>query len=573
MNGCAQAGPTTSRRVGTNRNESPQGKDRVSLEGQLLDQKSLRAVTGKTADWSEIAKDCVAFANATGGRLLLGIEDGQDAPPAGQRVPVDLTDTVRRKLAERTVNVTVLPDVVTAPNGGQYIELRVPRAVAVASTTDGRYFLRVADQSKPVTGDDVMRLASERSALPWETQTTLHIPRGDVDAAKRDKVLHALRASDRVKSSVKEKSDDELLDHYQLAQGQALTNLGVLCLGRQLHRAQLTTAPVIQFIKYDEHGQKVNKLVWDDHTQSPMELIEAVWLEVPDFRERYELPDGLYRQNVPAFDEIVVRELLVNALVHRPYTQRGDIFLNLHPDRLEVVNPGPLPLGVTPQNVLHTTVRRNEHLARLFHDLKLMEREGSGFDKIFEVLLSQGRPAPELIETHDRVQVTVRRRILKPEVIDFIAKADQTYQLTQRERIALGLLAQHDALTARELATTLELPSVEALQPWLKRLLDWHLVQSAGRTQATRYFVDPGLLRSLKFTGETTLKRIEPHRLAALVLEDLQRYPESAISDIHKRVGGEIHPKQVKRALEELIERGAVRFEGNNRWRRYWAMP
>ncbi len=543
----------------------------MSQEGQLLDQKSLRAVTGKTADWNEIAKDCIAFSNATGGRLLLGIEDGQDAPPVGQHIPADLPDTVRRKLAERTVNVAVLPDVVTAPNGGQYIELRIPRALSVASTTDGRYFLRVADQSKPVTGEDVMRLASERSALPWETQTTLHISRADADATKRDKLLQALRASDRVKASVKEKSDDELLDHYQLAQGNDLTNLGVLCLGRQHHRAQLTTAPVIQFIKYDERGQKVNKLVWDDHTQSPMEMIEAVWLEVPDFRERYELPDGLYRQNVPAFDEIVVRELLVNALVHRPYTQRGDIFLNLHPDRLEVVNPGPLPLGVTPQNVLHTTVRRNEHLARLFHDLKLMEREGSGFDKIFEVLLSQGRPAPELIETHDRVQVTVRRRILKPEVIDFIAKADQTYQLTQRERIALGLLAQHDALTARELAAKLELPSVEELQPWLKRLLDWHLVQSAGRTQATRYFVDPGLLRSLKFSGETTLKRIEPHRLAALVLEDLQRYPESAISDIHRRIGGEIHPKQVKRALEDLIGRGAVRFEGNKRWRRYWA--
>ena len=97
-------------------------------------------------------------------------------------------------------------------------------------------------------------------------------------------------------------------------------------------------------------------------------------------------------------------------------------------------------------------------------------------------------------------------------------------------------------------------------------------MQSAGRTQATRYFVDPSLLRSLQFTGETTLKRIEPHRLAALVLEDLQRYPRSAISDIHQRVGGEIHPKQVKRALEELIKRGEVRFEGRNRWRRYWAV-
>ncbi|WP_245443528.1 ATP-binding protein [Rhizobium phaseoli] len=180
---------------------------------------------------------------------------------------------------------------------------------------------------------------------------------------------------------MKEKTPDELLEHYQMTRGPLLTNLGILCVGQQFQRAQLTTAPVVQFIKYDEHGQKVNKLVWDDHLLNPMELIEVVWQEVPDFKESYELPDGLFRQNVPAFDEVVVRELLVNALVHRPYTQRGDIFLNLHPDRLEVVNPGLLPLGVTPQNVLHTTVRRNEHLARLFHDLRLMEREGSGYDK------------------------------------------------------------------------------------------------------------------------------------------------------------------------------------------------
>ena len=543
----------------------------MSQEGQLLDKKSLRSVTGKTANWNELVKDCIAFANATGGHLLLGIEDGQEEPPSDQDVPSDLPDTIRRKILERSVNVTVLPDVATAVNGGKYIDLAIPRSTAVASTTDGRYFLRVSDQSKPVTGDDVLRLAAERAALPWETQTTLQVPRVDADPAKLEKLIRALRASDRVKPSVKEKTDDELLDHYQLAHDRNLTHLGILCLGQQHHRAQLTTAPVIQFIKYDEHGQKVNKLVWDDHTLNPMELIEAVWQDVPDFRERYELPDGLYRQNVPAFDEVVVRELLVNALVHRPYTQRGDIFLNIHPDRLEVVNPGPLPLGVTPQNVLHTTVRRNEHLARLFHDLKLMEREGSGFDKIFEVLLSQGRPAPELIESHDRVQVTVRRRILKPEVIDFIAKADQTYQLTQRERIALGLLAQHDALTARELTAVLELPSVEALQPWVKRLLEWDLVQSAGRTQATRYFVDPGLLRNLNFAGETTLKRIEPHRLEALVLEDLKRYPKSAVSDIRQRIGREIHPKQVKRALDDLIEKGDVRYEGEKRWRRYWA--
>ena len=56
------------------KNEEQQRKSRVSLEGQLLDQKSLRAVTGKTANWNEIAKDCIAFANATGARGAVRFE-------------------------------------------------------------------------------------------------------------------------------------------------------------------------------------------------------------------------------------------------------------------------------------------------------------------------------------------------------------------------------------------------------------------------------------------------------------------------------------------------------------------
>ncbi len=74
------------------------GKYCVSLEGQLLDPKSLRAATGKKADWNEIAKDCRVFAYATGGHLSLGIEDGEDAPPADQCILADLPDTLRRKL-------------------------------------------------------------------------------------------------------------------------------------------------------------------------------------------------------------------------------------------------------------------------------------------------------------------------------------------------------------------------------------------------------------------------------------------------------------------------------------------
>ena len=73
--------------------------------------------------------------------------------------------------------------------------------------------------------------------------------------------------------------------------------------------------------------------MWDDFSLSPVELVDAIWQTIPDFRESYEVAEGLFRRSVPAYDEKVIRELLVNALVHRPYTQRGDLFLNLHADR------------------------------------------------------------------------------------------------------------------------------------------------------------------------------------------------------------------------------------------------
>ena len=541
----------------------------MTTEGQLVDKKSLRVVTGKTADWTELAKDCVAFATAQGGKLFIGIEDHDDLPPKNQRIEPVLLDTIRRKISEKTVNVSVLPSIVTASNGGQYIELVIQRSLQVPSTSDGRYYIRIADTSKPVIGDEIMRLASERTALPWETLTTHLVPRDNVDQVKKKKFCEAIRASDRVKLSVKEKTDDELLDHYMLARDQWLTNLGILCLGRREERAQLGVAPVIQYIKYDETGQKVSKLAWDDFSLSPMEMLEAVWTEVPDWRESYEVPDGLYRQNIPHYDEIVVRELLTNALVHRPYTQRGDIFIKLYPDRLQIVNPGTLPLGVTPRNILHTTVRRNEHLARVFHDLKLMEREGSGYDMMYEVLLSQGKQIPEVVEGPDYVEVTIRKRIFNLRIIDFIAKADSMYQLSQREKICLGLLAQNEAMSALELCKSLELPNSTYLKPWLDKLVQIGIVQSSGRTKGTMYHVSPELIKRLDFKATTTLKEIEVYRLRELIISDLRKYGKAKISDIHMRIGKDIPRRRLQTVLAKLVADGVVGKEGERKYTVY----
>ena len=541
----------------------------TSRESQHLDQKSLRKVTGPTADFGQLARDCVCFANGAGGVLLIDIEDDDDAPPAGQRVDPALLDRIRKRIGELTVNVQVAPELKRHENGGEYIALTIPRAAGVASTSDGRYFLRVGDTCRPIVGDDVMRLANERPATPWEEMTSQGVPRANADTAKVASFCARLRASDRVKPSVKEKTDDELLTHYGLAKGDVLTNLGVLLMGGRRDRAGLGSASIVQAIKYDEREVKVAKWSWDDHELSPIELVDTIWNQIPDFRESYELPDGMLRTKLPAYDELVVRELLVNALVHRPYTQGGDVYLNLHPDRLEVVNPGRLPIGVTPKNILHASRRRNDGLARVFHDLKLMEREGSGIDLLFERLLASGRKVPTITEGTDSVHVTVPRRVVQPGIIKLLVEADQRYQLTQRERITFALVAQTEGISAAQLAEDLELPDAGALRPWLGRLLTLGLIEQSGRTNAVRYFVPPALLREAGLDTLTTLTRVQPHRLRALILEDLERFPDSAKGDILRRVGPEIPDRTFRRALEELVESGKVLATGEKRWRRY----
>ena len=540
----------------------------MTREDQHTDLKSLRTITGKTPDWDALAKDCVCFANGAGGRLLIGIEDGETLPPPSQVVAPELIDRLRKRIGELSVNVQALPSLKQATNGGEFIELLIERSPSVASTCDGKFFLRVGDTCQPVLGDDVLRLANERPGRPWEAMDS-GVPCNAADGDKQNRFVLAIRSSDRVKDSVKEKSTDELLSHYGLAQGATLTRLGVLLLGSAADRRALGTAPLVQAIKYDEQGQKINKWVWDDCALSPVELVDAIWREIPDFRESYEVAEGLYRRSVPAYDEKVVRELLVNALVHRPYTQQGDIYLMLHPERLAVVNPGRLPLGVTPRNILHASRRRNEGLARVFHDLGLMEREGSGFDLIYDRLLSQGRPAPVPEEGTDWVKVTIQRRIVKPEVMRLLTEADERFQLTQRERITLGILAQTEGMTARELGSVLETDGADELAVWLGRLQTLALVQSSGRTQGTRYFVDPGLLRGMALKVPTTLMRIEPHRLMELVREDLRRYPRSKIGEISARIGPELNRSQLKRALAELVSLSVVQMDGDRNGARY----
>lgn len=540
-------------------------------ENKNIDKKSLKFLNGKNTEWNELAKDCVCFANAQGGFIYIGIDDKESLPPLEQKITDrSLPDIIQKNIAHRTINVGVAVTIEAAENKAEYIKIQVFRsAQTIASTTDGKYYIRVHDECKPVPPDEMARLAADKNAFVWEEQTTKRVPLSQFDEVKRRTFLNDIRNSQRVSRFIKEMSDDEILDFYFVQKNGFLTNLGILWIGKRNDRASLLYPPAIQVIRYDDNDEKVWKLLLDDYFANPKELLEKVLDDVPDWQESVEVSEGMFRKNIPFFPIEVVRELVVNALVHRTYTTRGDIFINIFPDRMEIHSPGRLPFGVTPKNILSQSIRRNEHLSKIFYDLGLMEKEGSGYDLIYAKLLGTGKPLPIVKETDERVTVIVKKQFVSKEVVRLMDKASNEFSLKQKELISLGLLAQQQSYTAVEISNILNQNEEVGLRNWLGRLIDFELVIKTGKGKGTQYAVNPEFIRKINFKGKTNLKNIEDYRLEELIYKDLTAYPNSGFGEIHQRIGKEINEHTVKRILKRMFTKDILMIAGAKRWAKY----
>jgi ATP-dependent DNA helicase RecG len=539
-------------------------------ENQFIDKKRLDTVIGKSAEWKELAKDCVCFANSRGGIILVGIADGDSVPPDSQKIDSDLPFKIKKKISEHSVNVGLNAIIKTAENGGEYIELEILfSASTIASTTDGKYYYRSDDTCMPLLPDELSRLFTDKPSFIWETRKT-KVSLSEIDRIQFLNFKHGIKNSTRTSANVKQKTDDELLDHYFFAENGFLTNLGVLWLGKRNDRAKLLYAPTIHFLKFDEREQKVNKLLWEDHSLNPKELIEAVWTQIPDWKEGIDVADGMFRKFIPNYEEEVIRELMANALVHRPYTTRGDIFINLFVDRLEVINPGLFPIGVTANNVLHKNVRRNPYLAQVFYDLHLMDKEGSGIDKMYQVLLSNAKHIPIPYQGDDFVKFTINKRISKTEIVSIINRANAEFALNSKELISLGLIAQHNSISAIQFSKELNLPDTpNVVSNWLGRLTELELVVSKGKTKATEYLVNPEFLKKANFKGKTNLKRIENHRLEELIYQDVKIYGPTSLGDIRTRIAPELSYDKIRKAIYKMIENGIIEKTGKGNSTKY----
>ena len=539
------------------------------IENTLYDKKSLRTVIGKTADFDELAKDCVAFANAQGGIIEIGIENKEKLPPADQTFDGTLPVKVVNTISGLTNNVTLQANEETKSNGGKVIVLHIYRSLAIAMTSKGKIYIRIGDNSVPVTSsEDILRLAADKNSYSWEdavTQFDWH----KADPEKLENFLSQIRDSDRVSDFVKSKDTKELLDFFGMtdAESDKMTNLGVLFIGQQTQRGRLSNAPVIQCIKYDEYGEKVNKWLWDDYRMNPKEMIDSIWETVPEWKESYEVPDGMRRKNIPAYDESVIREILCNALVHRPYTTRGDIFINIHPDRVEVVNPGQLPLGVTPENILHKTLKRNEHLTNLCFVLHMMEREGSGYDKMYEQQLLFGKSVPKVIEGDDFVKAIVERRIKDMDAYKVMQDVKKRFELKQKATICLGLIVQFGPVTGSQLVKMLELSGSDALRAWIRPLQENGLIESSDdKTKGKLYFVSSDIRKT---TAKKTIKQLQNEAIREAVINDFLVNHESSLKEVANRLGHLASYLIIRRHILKLEEEGKIKSHGQGRWIRF----
>ncbi|MDR1380286.1 MAG: hypothetical protein LBJ47_02280 [Tannerella sp.] len=542
----------------------------MAAETLSKEYKGIQKIRGGDKGFKDLAVTCVSLANAQGGKIFVGFDDKTKQPPAGQTIKTDeVNDTVSR-LRSLCFNVALAgSEILTYSNGSHYFTIDIsPSMKSIATTSDGKIYLRVADKCEPIRNEDIHRLAYEKQAYQWELVCPKTVKTSDIDENNIRNFAGKIRNSDRVSEHIRQMTDAEILENYNFIAGDYLTYLGILWLGSAQQRSRIAYPITVQYIVYDHSERKVRKEDWHDNLLNPEQQLLDIERKAIELTYFHEFPDGLFRKQIRHYHPKVLRELLLNAFAHKTFTISGDIMIEVYPDRLEISNPGGLPMGVTKDNILHARQRRNPHFIRVMHDLKLMEGEGSGYDLIYELNAMDSKELPKILSDFNSTTIIQTSKIVNEEILPVLDYVAQNYEISQKNLIALGLIAQHKKLLSTELDDLLQLVDNKRQRSYTGKLADLGIIVTRGIRKGNTFLVNPKIIANSKANIKTSLKTIEPHRLMALIEEDLRLHPNSMRREIQQRLP-DVDEKDLKKYLYEMAESGNLLTTGENKNRRY----
>lgn len=448
-------------------------------ENQFFDRKSARIKP------NDAARHVVAFANASGGKLVIGIEDDGEVTGFDYEGAQNVEDYEQIHLTSCTpgpsVHVERIP-VVTSSGSDDFIlviEVEPSPDRVICRRNDKKVFLRQGDKSVELDREQVIRLEYDKNQRHFEDEIADRSSIEDVDP----EVLARYKADIGT-----DLPDEQVLRSRGFLVNGHLTNAGVLIFAKNPTR--FIPCARVRVIRFDgnkmQTGRRLNivkERTFDGPLPKAIEGAKAMISE--QLREFQYLGDDGRFKVIPEYPEFAWFEGLVNAVTHRDYAFSGDhIRVMMYDDRMEILSPGKLPSIVTLENMRHTRYSRNPVIARALVEMGWVRELNEGVQRIYDEMASFFLNDPLFEEPNDAsVQLTLENSATSRVLRQFDTLEESVGQgvmegLNGYEIAAVQLAMGRGRVTTKELGERIEKGSSLCART-LKRLaamgiLEWH---------------------------------------------------------------------------------------------------
>ena len=361
-------------------------------------------------------KSVVAFANGTGGKIIFGIEDetreivGFDKEDVFQKM-----DAIANAVSD-SCEPAIIPDITLQTIDGKTIivveisEGRQRPYYIKALGKEAGVYVRVAGTTRPADEYMIKELMFEGSNRYFDQAlcTGLNITEKDIDALCKAMKEQAIKNAhnEEQKALVKEVGRQQLCSWGVLIERDGkdypsnayaiLTGCGGLHVATQCGVFKGTTKEV--FVDRREYTGPL----WEQIEEAFQFVLRNIHLGATIV--------GIYRQDVYEIPPDAIRELIINAMVHRSYLDHGMIQVAVYDNRLEITSPGKLPMGQTLERMKEGYSKiRNEALAHAFSYMNLIEHWGSGIPRIIGKVKAAGLREPEFIGGEVDLRINIYR--------------------------------------------------------------------------------------------------------------------------------------------------------------------